>query len=68
MTEEINSYWKPWPDLQAMWDHAVKEGLWFYCSYQQIWISPTGIRTEWDNGRMRWGAVNWELRKRGKKQ
>ena len=48
--------------LKAMFDEAEKKGLWFFCNYQQLWFSPNKLREEQNNGRFRWGAVNWKLR------
>jgi hypothetical protein len=48
--------------LQPLFDKAEKEGLWFYCSYQQLWFSPNELKNEQSNGRFLWGAVNWQLR------
>lgn len=49
-------------DLQPLFDKAVKEGLWFHSSYQDLWFSPSELHKEQQAGRFRWGSVNWTLR------
>jgi hypothetical protein len=41
---------------------AIRENLWFYCSYQSLWFSPKEIKSEWDHGCFIWGPQNWQLR------
>ncbi|QDX94351.1 hypothetical protein EEL30_19930 [Brevibacillus laterosporus] len=48
--------------LQSLFDQAEKKGLWFYSSYHDIWLSPSKLRQEQENGKFLWGAVNWQLR------
>ncbi|TPG68639.1 hypothetical protein EEL31_08970 [Brevibacillus laterosporus] len=48
--------------LQPLFDQAEKKGLWFYSSYHDIWLSPSKLRQEQENGNFLWGAVNWQLR------
>lgn len=48
--------------LEPLFERADKEGLWFYCSYQNLWFSPEELRKEQANGRFRWGYPNWDLR------
>ncbi len=49
-------------NLKPLFERAERDGLWFYCSYQDLWFSPKQLRIEQANGRFRWGAVNWRLR------
>lgn len=49
-------------ELAPMFERAEAERLWFWCSYQDIWLSPAELRAEQDQGRLIWGAVNWKLR------
>jgi len=48
--------------LKYMFDVAEKEGLWFYCSYQDMWFSPKELKEEHANGKFIWGETNWMLR------
>lgn len=41
---------------------ARAEGLWFFCSYQQLWFTPGELEEHQRNGRFRWGPINWQLR------
>lgn len=50
------------PAMAAMFERAEREGLWFYCAYQDLWFSPERLRQEQADGRFRWGPVNWSLR------
>lgn len=49
-------------DLEPLYEKAEQEGLWFYCSYQQLWFSPKELRDEQKNGKFVWGVPNWQLR------
>ncbi len=49
--------------LAPLFKEADEKGLWFYCSYQDLWFSPDDLRSEQANGRFVWGAVNWRLRR-----
>lgn len=48
--------------MQDMFDEARKEGLWLYCSYQDLWFSPDELEAAQAEGRFRWGRTNWTLR------
>lgn len=48
--------------LAPLFEKARKECLWFYCSYQQMWLSPNELEKANAKGRLLWGAVNWTLR------
>lgn len=48
--------------LEPLFKEAEKYGLWFYTSYQQLWLSPQELREEQANGRFIWGAANWQIR------
>ena len=48
--------------LKDMFEKADREGLWFYCNYQDLWFSPAQLRANFADERFRWGRVNWELR------
>lgn len=58
------SKWTP-EQIKALYDladQAEREGLFLWTSYQDIWFSPSAIRAAWEEGRFRWGAINWSLR------
>ncbi len=48
--------------LAPLFAKADAEGLWFYCSYQALWLSPQQLRQEQAAGKLLWGPTNWELR------
>lgn len=48
--------------LKEMYDKAIKEDLWFFTNYQQMWFSPKELAEENANGHFRWGPTNWTLR------
>lgn len=48
--------------LQPLFKQAKAEGLWFHCSYQDLWFSPEELEEYHREGRFLWGAVNWTLR------
>tara|TARA_Y100000310_G_scaffold83131_1_gene79812 strand:+ start:4012 stop:4296 length:285 start_codon:yes stop_codon:yes gene_type:complete len=48
--------------LDPLFRQARAEGLWFFCSYQQLWFSPDELAAEHENGKFLWGPVNWHLR------
>lgn len=48
--------------LQPLFERAEREGLWFNCSYQDLWFSPTELKKLHKDGRFIWGAQNWTLR------
>lgn len=48
--------------MEELFQKAEREGLWFFCSYQQLWFSPSELRKAQSEGRFRWGAENWKLR------
>lgn len=48
--------------LEPLFKKAEEEGLWFFCSYQQLWFSPKQLRNAHSEGRFLWGALNWSLR------
>lgn len=48
--------------LEPLFARAERDGLWFYSCYQGIWLTPEALRAEQQNGRLRWGGANWELR------
>ncbi|ATF13594.1 hypothetical protein A616_16890 [Brevibacillus brevis X23] len=45
-----------------MFEEAEAKKLWFYCSYQGLWFSPSELKQAQNEGRFLWGAVNWQLR------
>ena len=47
--------------LAPMFEEAIEKGLWFHCSYQDIWMSPEDLKQSQSEGLYRWGAVNWRL-------
>jgi hypothetical protein len=49
-------------ELDNLIEQAKREGKWLYCCYQQLWFSPDELRAENEQGRFRWGTVNWQLR------
>lgn len=49
-------------NLAPLFQKAEREGLWFYCSYQQLWFTPAELREQHKKGRFIWGPVNWQLR------
>lgn len=48
--------------LAPLFDDARQRGLWFHCSYQDLWFSPDELAAEHANGRFVWGTVSWKLR------
>lgn len=48
--------------LAPMFEKARREGLYFLCRYQGMEFSPDELQAEQAQGRLNWGAVNWELR------
>jgi len=48
--------------LKPLFEIAEKEGLWFWCHYQDLWFSPSELKRKQAEGRFCWGAVNWKLR------
>lgn len=48
--------------LDPLFERAAREGLWFWCNYQDIWFSPDELRQEHREGHYIWGAINWRLR------
>jgi hypothetical protein len=48
--------------LQPLFERAEREGLWFNCSYQDLWFSPNELRKLHKENRFVWGAQNWRLR------
>ncbi len=48
--------------LEPLFEKAEKEKLWFYCSYQALWITPKELRKYHNQGRFIWGTANWSLR------
>lgn len=56
--------WKPTEELAAMMDRAKWEGLFFHCSYQDLWFTADELERMWADWRFRWGACNWTLRTR----
>lgn len=55
----MSGEFEPFPDL---FEKARKDGLWFHCSYQDLWFTPDQLEAEQKAGRFRWGRVNWTLR------
>ncbi|MBK6639640.1 MAG: hypothetical protein IPH08_04060 [Rhodocyclaceae bacterium] len=45
-----------------MFAEARRDGLWFRCTYQDLWFSPDDLEAAQANGRFIWSAMNWELR------
>ncbi len=52
----------PHDDLIPMVSEARSKGLWFFCSYQDLWFSPDELEAEWAKRKFQWSAVNWHLR------
>lgn len=48
--------------MDALFDKARREGLWFHCAYQDLWFSPADLEAQQERGCFRWGPVNWTLR------
>ena len=48
--------------LEPLFKTAEESGLWFYCYYQDLWLSAQELRISQSNGRFIWGADNWQLR------
>lgn len=48
-------------ELAPLFERARAEGLWFHCSYQDLWFTPDDLEAAHANGRFVWGAVNWKL-------
>jgi len=48
--------------LEPMYKEAEEKGLWFHCSYQDLWFSPSELRKAQSKGRFIWGKKNWKLR------
>lgn len=48
--------------LAPLFEQADREGLWFYCNYQDMWFSPDELRARQARGELHWGATNWKLR------
>lgn len=48
--------------LKPLFERARKEGLWFWCAYQDLWFSPDELEAEHRRGSFIWGATNWRLR------
>jgi hypothetical protein len=48
--------------MQPLFEEARRTGLWFHCSYQDLWFSPDELRSEHAKGSFRWGPSNWTLR------
>ncbi len=48
-------------ELAPLFERAEREGLWFHCLYQNIWLSPAELRDYQRQGRFLWSAGNWEL-------
>ena len=51
-----------WEDMGRFIGEAESTGKWLFTSYQQLWFSPSELRSHQANGRFRWGVVNWQLR------
>ena len=49
-------------ELEAMFEKAEKEELWFYSYYQNLWFSPKELRRKHKEGKFVWGITNWTLR------
>jgi hypothetical protein len=49
-------------ELKPMLEKARAEGLWFYCEYQDLWLSPEELVAANEECRFVWGRVNWTLR------
>lgn len=48
--------------LKILFERAEREGLWFHCSYQDLWFSPSELRDQHNGGMFIWSARNWMLR------
>lgn len=48
--------------LRDMFKQAKDEKLWFYNSYQRLWLSPSKLRATMESGSYIWGPSNWTLR------
>lgn len=47
--------------LEPLFEQAVKNRKWFYCSYQGMIFSPRELRDRHNKGELIWGPVNWQL-------
>jgi hypothetical protein len=48
--------------LEPLFTKAEREGLWFFCTYHDLWFSPAELRAAHKQGKFLWGPVNWHLR------
>ena len=48
--------------LSPLIERARQQGLWLWCSYQDLWFSPDELEAENHQGRFRWEDTNWQLR------
>ena len=48
--------------LEPLFNEAEQKGLWFYCSYEQMWFTPKELKQMHSEDRFIWGEDNWELR------
>ena len=49
-------------DMNEMYDKAKQEGLFFHTStYHDLWFCPDELKQLQEEGKFRWGKVNWEL-------
>ena len=50
------------PAMQALYESAVKNGLWFYTAYHDLWFSPDELHQYWGEGRYCWGPAKEEAK------
>lgn len=56
-----NSAFDELPGLEDLIKYAEENGLWMRCTYQDIWFTPGELMAHIENGRFRWGVINWML-------
>lgn len=58
----MNSYEEIREELASMSEAARADNLWFYCGYQNLWLSPYRLDQLQQEGAYRWPAGCWTLR------
>ena len=48
--------------LEPMFKEADEKGLWFFCQYQSMWLSPNELKEWHQKGKFIWGEPNWQLK------
>lgn len=47
---------------EPLFQQAEAEKLWFWCDYQNIWLSPQELRECHKKNQFLWSTNNWQLR------